>query len=97
MAPEILFGGNYGRRVDVWSLGCMVYEMASGESPWHRLNNISDLKRALEKYRTQHVENHIDESVKKFIKYCCVFDTNKRPKSSDLLDHPFLIDDPLLK
>lgn len=34
MAPEVLLGENYGRRVDVWSLGCVVYEMAVGNYPW---------------------------------------------------------------
>lgn len=35
MAPEILLKERYGRRVDIWSLGCVVIEMASGEHPWY--------------------------------------------------------------
>lgn len=30
-APEILFGTDFNARSDVWSLGCMVYEMITGD------------------------------------------------------------------
>lgn len=34
MAPEILFGAPYGRRADIWALGCTILEIATGEYPW---------------------------------------------------------------
>jgi serine/threonine protein kinase len=34
MAPEIMVGQKYGRRVDIWSVGCLAYEMACGDYPW---------------------------------------------------------------
>lgn len=41
MSPEVIRGQNEGRQgaVDVWSLGCVVLEMASGKRPWATLDN----------------------------------------------------------
>jgi len=34
MAPEILCGEPYGRRSDIWALGCTIIEIATGKHPW---------------------------------------------------------------
>ena len=35
MAPEILLQQLHGRRIDVWSLGCTIIEMATATHPWY--------------------------------------------------------------
>ncbi|NWI93608.1 M3K1 kinase, partial [Pitta sordida] len=35
MAPEVLRGQQYGRSCDVWSVGCVVIEMACAKPPWN--------------------------------------------------------------
>ncbi len=34
MAPELLRQEKYGRKIDIWSLGCTIIEMASAAHPW---------------------------------------------------------------
>jgi len=34
MAPEILTGHDYSMKADLWSLGCVLYEMLYGECPY---------------------------------------------------------------
>jgi len=34
MAPELIKNKKYGRRIDVWSLGCTMIEMATATHPW---------------------------------------------------------------
>ena len=34
MAPEIMFGENYSKNVDIWSLGITLYELLTLERPF---------------------------------------------------------------
>lgn len=43
MAPEVLRGEGYGRSCDVWSVGCVVIEMATAQPPWDAVNISNDL------------------------------------------------------
>jgi len=34
MSPEVISGSGYGRKADVWSVGCVCIEMLTGRPPW---------------------------------------------------------------
>ena len=47
MAPEIAAGIQYSKEVDVWSLGCFAYELATGRPPFHAVQKRCDLYDAI--------------------------------------------------
>lgn len=35
MAPQVLEGGGYSSKCDIWSLGILIYEMVFKRTPWY--------------------------------------------------------------
>jgi len=35
MAPELINQKKHGRKIDIWSLGCTIIEMATAYHPWY--------------------------------------------------------------
>jgi serine/threonine protein kinase len=40
MAPEVVKQTAYTRKADIWSVGCLVVEMLTGEHPWAQLSQM---------------------------------------------------------
>jgi serine/threonine protein kinase len=40
MCPELIKGLSYNEKVDVWSVGCIIYEMANLKPPFQATNLI---------------------------------------------------------
>lgn len=49
MAPEVVKQTAYTRKADIWSVGCLIVEMLTGEHPWAQLSQMQ----AIFKVRTQ--------------------------------------------
>ncbi|KAL4510019.1 hypothetical protein ABPG72_010212 [Tetrahymena utriculariae] len=90
MAPELIKNEKHGRRIDVWSLGCTVIEMASAQHPWENIKKFSDLANAVIEQQPIPIPQHLSEECKDFILKCCTYDKKMRPKSHQLFNHPFL-------
>jgi serine/threonine-protein kinase ULK/ATG1 len=90
MAPEVLSGQLYNHKADVWSLGCLFYELLTGFMPFTGIShqNLRDnLKKGVFK---------IPKSVKislqgvSFLQACLQYETSKRISWQDIVSHPYI-------
>mmetsp|Transcript_5035 Transcript_5035/g.4957 ORF Transcript_5035/g.4957 Transcript_5035/m.4957 type:complete len:95 (+) Transcript_5035:700-984(+) len=90
MAPEILRNEGYGRKVDIWSLGCVMIEMANGSHPWNNITNYHSLCLAIAQQQTPEIPGHCSDPFKDFVSSCLRYDKKLRPNTGALLKHEFL-------
>ncbi|KAJ3269867.1 hypothetical protein HK104_005024 [Borealophlyctis nickersoniae] len=93
MAPEVIKGKGYSAKVDIWSLGCVVLEMFTGNHPWKQLDELQTMWR-LGRENAPPVPDFVSDDAKDFIEKCFTIDPDARPTATDLLHHPFADVDP---
>jgi len=91
MAPELIRGQEYNAKVDIWSLGIMIMEMAEGEPPYMEFPPL----RALFLITTKGIpplQNESKWSIEfvNFVAACLDIDVEKRSDANQLLEHPLL-------
>ena len=91
MAPEVLKTGEYTRYSDIWSLGCTVYEMITGEPPWSELKNTyATLYHIMNATKPPILPENISDDLKDFLTQCFKIEAKERPNVSLLLQHSFV-------
>jgi len=91
MAPELIRGQEYGTKVDIWSLGIMIMEMAEGDPPYMEFPPL----RALFLITTKGIPDLKEPSrwsptFREFVALCLEKDAEKRPSADALLEHAFM-------
>ncbi|XP_027957120.1 mitogen-activated protein kinase kinase kinase 19 isoform X5 [Eumetopias jubatus] len=92
MAPEVINESGYGRKSDIWSIGCTVFEMATGKPPLASMDRMAAMfyigaHRGLMPPLPEHfLENAVD-----FVRVCLTRDQHERPSAAQLLKHSFLM------
>lgn len=94
MAPEVIRSkGGYSAKVDIWSLGCVVIEMMTGNRPWSSFDQMQTMWK-LGKLMHPEFPKNIDKSAKSFLKAAFTTNPKQRPTASEMLKHPFADVDP---
>ncbi|XP_016061729.1 PREDICTED: mitogen-activated protein kinase kinase kinase 19 isoform X5 [Miniopterus natalensis] len=91
MAPEVINESGYGRKSDIWSVGCTVFEMATGKPPLASMDRMAAMF-----YIGAHrglmppLPERFSENAADFVRVCLTRDQHERPSAVQLLKHSFL-------
>ena len=95
MSPEVIKGENPGRAgaVDVWSLSCVILEMATGRRPWASLDNEWAIMYNIAQGNPPQLPSpdQLSLSVIDFLKKCFIRDPKKRASAAELLQHDWIM------
>ena len=93
MAPEVLMNKGIRRRADIWSLGCLIIEMAVGGNPWGNElfdNSFHAIKIIADSNKLPLIPEHLSPLCKDFIIKCLNRDYQSRPTAEELTSHPWI-------
>lgn len=95
MSPEVIKGENPGRAgaVDVWSLGCVILEMATGRRPWASLDNEWAIMYNIAQGNPPQLPSGEQLSPQgiDFLNRCFIRDPKLRASAAELLQHEWIM------
>lgn len=90
MAPEVVKQTSYTRKADIWSLGCLVVEMMTGNHPYPDCSQLQAIFKIGGAKASPNIPEHASEHAKAFLSRTFEMDQAKRPSADELLLSPFL-------
>ena len=89
MAPECVHNQFSDKRSDLWSLGCVLYDLITGFPPFLGASEYLIFQKSIEaKYIFP--EGVVPELAEDLIKKCIVIEADKRISIDEMLNHPYL-------
>ena len=89
-APEVICHKKYGKKADIWSLGCTLIEM-TGNQPWGNIENIFQVMNKIGKSNlTPEIPDYLSDNFKNFLKLCFKRDPKQRANLKTLIKHSFI-------
>jgi len=88
-SPEVWRDQPYDLKSDIWSLGCVVYEMCALKPPF-RANDMPGLYKKVQKGVFDRIPSQYSMDLNNFISMCLQVSASNRPNCDKLLNHPIL-------
>lgn len=93
MAPEVICQTKYGKKADIWSLGCTILEMATGLPPWGKLeNHMEAILKIGKSNENPEIPSDLPQDLIDFLIKCFIRNPKERPSAEELQTHKFLKD-----
>ncbi|RXN00126.1 Mitogen-activated protein kinase kinase kinase 2 [Acipenser ruthenus] len=89
MSPEVISGEGYGRKADIWSVGCTVVEMLTQRPPWAEFEAMAAIFKIATQPTNPQLPPHVSDHCRDFLKHIFV-EAKLRPSAEDLLRHTFV-------
>uniref|UniRef100_A0A8C7MY08 Mitogen-activated protein kinase kinase kinase 2 n=1 Tax=Oncorhynchus kisutch TaxID=8019 RepID=A0A8C7MY08_ONCKI len=89
MSPEVISGEGYGRKADIWSVGCTVVEMLTQRPPWAEFEAMAAIFKIATQPTNPSLPAHVSDHGRDFLKRIFV-ESKLRPSADDLLRHIFV-------
>ncbi|KAI0647129.1 hypothetical protein C8Q79DRAFT_606405 [Trametes meyenii] len=90
MAPEVVQQKAYTFKADIWSVGCLVVEMLTGEHPWPHLSQMQAIFKVGSAKAKPSIPPDISAEAVDFLEQTFELDHELRPSAADLLKHPWV-------
>jgi len=89
MAPEVILLSGANTKSDIWSLGCTVVELLTGNPPYFDLGPMQALFNIVEDKHPP-IPSNLSKETNHFLSYCFTKDPKKRFTADVLLQHPWI-------
>jgi len=90
MSPEVIRGEVYGRKADIWSLGCTALEMLTTKPPWSEYEVVAALYRIGDQPVDIKLPSSTSLACRQFVEACFNREPKMRPSAMDLLKYKFI-------
>lgn len=87
LAPEICQNVPYGSRIDVWSLGTVLYELLVLKHPFQSSNMAATVLKIISSEPAP-LPTRCSQEVNQIVQLCLQKDPSRRPSAKELLAHP---------
>ncbi|PFH54318.1 hypothetical protein AMATHDRAFT_44839 [Amanita thiersii Skay4041] len=89
MAPEVVKQSGHTRKADIWSVGCLIVEMLTGEHPWAKLTQMQAIFKIGSSEKPS-IPSDISADAQDFLQRTFELNYESRPSATELLRHVWI-------
>ena len=87
MSPEQINDQKYNEKSDIWSAGCVIYELAALRAPFEATNHIQLAKKIMSG-KIDRLPSRYSDELQRTIEWMLSNDKERRPSVDDLFNIP---------